>query len=300
VSELFNILKKDHTRLQYTTESGPIDYFPTKKFRINVDPDIALKTGTVSPEEVNRVTDLEWTINRSGLTKAYLMMLDLLAHNNWERPVYYVATTGSEAYLGLEDYFRQEGLAYRLVPIKSGKGSDGQPRAVNTAVMFDNLMNKFEFNVTSPGIYINEDNFRMATTFRNAYMRLARALMNENKMDSAVRVCDRISEMIPDRVVPLGYFNIGIGEVYLAAQEKDKGKEIFDRLVAIQEEQLDYYFSFPDHLRPAVRFDMEQCLAILHAVIRIVGDLGEKELENTYQEKMDFYYDLYLGNINNP
>jgi hypothetical protein len=228
------------------------------------------------------------------------MMLDILAHNNWERPIYYVTTTGTEAYIGLQDYFQQEGLAYRLVPVKYGRGEDRQPLGVNTSVMYDNLMNKFEFSVLAPGIYIDEDNHRMSSTYRNAFAQLAYALMEESKLDSAVQVSDRIMEMIPDRVVPLNYFNIAVGEVYFMAGQPEKGRAVFDRLLEIQEEQLDYYFSFPDHLRPAVQFQVEQCMAIIHTLSMSAARSGQEELGQEIQEELDFYYDLYLGTRFSP
>ena len=80
------------------------------------------------------MTDLEWRFSGNAITKNYLMMLDLLAHNNWERPVYYVSTTGREAYIGLDDYLQLEGFAYRLVPVKQVTDQN-QTGGVNTDVM---------------------------------------------------------------------------------------------------------------------------------------------------------------------
>ena len=179
VKELFDIIKEDEKLLQISTGSGRVDYFPTKKFRITVDKEAVLRSGTVPPEMADQITDLEWTLNRTALTKNYLMMFDLLAHNNWERPVYYVATTGDEAYVGLQDYLQLEGFAYRLVPIKRTAPGNDQPGTVNTDVMYDNMMNKFVFNVTKPGFLVSDDVNRMSITMRNAYARLIDALVRK-------------------------------------------------------------------------------------------------------------------------
>ena len=71
-------------------------------------------------------------------------MLDILATNNWERPIYYAVTVGDEGYLGLQNYFQLEGLAYRLVPFNA-KAFDGQVGKVNSSIMYDNMMNKFKY-----------------------------------------------------------------------------------------------------------------------------------------------------------
>ena len=294
VKDLFAIIHKDERSLQINTGSGMVDYFPTKRFRVSVDSATVVNNGTVPSELAGDIVNLEWEINRTALTKNYLMMLDLLAHNNWERPVYYVATSGSEAYLGLEKYFRMEGLAYRLVPIRQETSSD-QTGSVNTGVMYDNLMNKFEFDMSKPRFLVSNDIYRMTVTMRNIYGRLAEALMMENRLDSAVMVCDRITEMIPDHVVPYNYFNLIMAEVYLVAGEEEKGNAILDRLITISEEQLAYFFRFPENKRAYLSFDIRQALAVLHATGQLADGLDQKEQGDRARESLDFYYSLYTG-----
>ncbi len=258
-----------------------------------------MRTGTVDRSEAARVGDLEWRIGRTALTKNYLMMLDILAHNNWERPVYYVTTSGGEPYIGLENYLRQEGFAYRLVPIRH-ELEEEEVGTVNTAVMYDNVMNKFEFSITSPGFLISEDVLRMTVTMRSTYARLAEALAMENRLDSAVAVCDRSVETIPDRVVPYNYFNLSVAEVYLVAGEKDKGGEVLERLAAIQQEQLAYFFRFPESKRGNLSLEIRQALALLHASGQSARRHGLDDLAGRAEESLEFYYNLYTGQSFKP
>jgi hypothetical protein len=114
--------------------------------------------------------------------KNNLMVLDFLATNNWERPVYFAITTGAEAYIGLEEYFQLEGMAYRLVPIKS-QSSEAQTGRINTRILYDNIMNKFQWgNMYDPSVYLNEDNIRLTVNFRNIFTDLPMHwLMKENQ-----------------------------------------------------------------------------------------------------------------------
>lgn len=299
VKELFDILKKDDKKLQINTGRGIADYFPTKKFRITVDPAVAVRTGTVPASMASKVTDLEWRYSGNALTKNYLMMFDLLAHNNWERPVYYVATTGREVYIGLENYLQLEGYAYRLVPVKQ-QVQNNETGGVNTDVMFDNLMNKFSFNISKPGFLISEDVYRMTVTMRNTFVRLAEALAAENKMDKAVQVCDRIQALIPDQKVPYNYFNMGIAETYLKAGEDEKGEEILNRLLEIQEEQLAYFFRFPEDKQPYISGDIQQGLALINAIGQAAEANGKKEIADKASEALELYYQLYTGQSFNP
>jgi hypothetical protein len=78
-----------------------------------------LASGTVKPEDADKIVPyIDIKLEGSSILKSQLILLDILAHNNWERPIYYVTGYHDDA-LGLEEYFQLEGLAYRLVPIKS-------------------------------------------------------------------------------------------------------------------------------------------------------------------------------------
>jgi tetratricopeptide (TPR) repeat protein len=227
-------------------------------------------------------------------------MLDILAHNNWERPVYFVSTTSNDAYIGLDNYLQLEGFAYRLIPVKQQNISKNQTGGVNSAVMFDHLMNKFVFNITKPGFLVSDDVNRMTMTMRNSYSRLAEALAAENKLDSAVMVCDRIEQLIPDRVVPYNYFNLPIAEAYLKAGQIEKGNGILQRMTDIYSEQLEYFFRFPQNKRAYISFDIQQALAVLHAIGQSADAYGQTEIGSKAKETLDLYYNLYLGETNNP
>jgi hypothetical protein len=226
--ELINFVASDDAATKLATYSGKdINYFPTKKFRIPVDSATVVKNGTVSKKEVNDIAPaIEWKFKKNYVQKNHLMVLDLLATNNWKRPVYFAITTGGDSYIGLENYFQLQGLAYRLVPVKT-KSIDGQTGSINTKVMYDNLMNKFKWgNIQNPHIYLNQDNMRMIMNFRNNFARLANNLIIQGKKDSAIAVCDRCIKVMPEKTIPYDYFILPIAETYYKAGKIDKANKI--------------------------------------------------------------------------
>ncbi|HOX79149.1 MAG TPA: MFS transporter [Bacteroidales bacterium] len=298
VKAIFDRLKKNEKIFQVNTGRGMADYFPTKTFRITVDPAVAVSSGTVPAELAGQVTDLEWRISANALTKNYLMMLDLLAHNNWQRPVYYVSTTSRDAYIGLDNYLRLEGFAYRLVPIRQTVDKN-ETGGVNTDAMYDNLMNRFEFNINKPGLLVSEDIYRMTVTMRSTYSRLIDALIAENKPARAVEVCDRIQTLIPGKKVPYNYFNLSVADGYLKAGEADKGREILQELLRIQEDQLGYFFSFGDKHLPLLEMDIQQGVAVLSAVAQVAESNGQDDLAEEADASLNRFYELYLGRVGN-
>ncbi|MEZ5198109.1 MAG: hypothetical protein R2764_17490 [Bacteroidales bacterium] len=294
LSQLFDILKKDPERLTMQTRIGPIEYFPTKKFKITVDSAKVVATGTVQPEQADRiVNEIQWTLNRSGVTKNYLMVLDLLATNNWERPVYFAITTGSEAYIGLENYFQLEGLTYRLVPVKTAK-SDGQSGEVNTAIMYENLVNKFAFgNMKDPSVYLDETSMRMTMNLRNNFFRLSDALIKEGKSDSAKIAMDLCLHEMPDETIPYNYFTMPIAEGYYKIGDMEKGNEIYSRMIEIFDKQLAYYFSFTGKRRDLYEFEKQQSLAMLQKMIQVTQKFKQHELSQRASKVFDPYFELY-------
>ena len=193
-------------------------------FSLDVDKEKVLANGTVAPEDADLIVDkLRWNMDPNGVNtyvKAYIIMMDILANNNWERPVYYASTTGPEAYLGLEEYFQLEGMAFRLVPIKSPKRGYYDAGRINSDILYNNLMNVFNdhsrvdrvnnpnapaktpypyawggFN--DPRVYHSEDNVRLVTLIRKIHQRLAEQLISEGKIDSAEKVLDHCNEVLP-------------------------------------------------------------------------------------------------------
>ena len=171
-------------RLKMRTQFGTVDFFPTRKFMVTYDPAVMISRKQIPPFLAPRMDTIRWEINRQDIEKNDLMILDMLATNNWERPVYFVMTTGNSTFLGLENHFFLEGLTYRLLPVRARKDPDGQVGEVNTGLIYDHVVNKFAWgNMEKPGVWLDDNNTRMIMNFRNLLSRLAMALIQEGKRD---------------------------------------------------------------------------------------------------------------------
>ena len=109
-------------------------WFRTNKFSIPVNKDRVIANGTVLAKDSASIADaVRWKIGKQVLLKNHFAVLDLLANFNWERPIYFAVTTGPDSYIGLQNYFRLEGLAYRLVPMQSSSRNPNQGPSKSTA-----------------------------------------------------------------------------------------------------------------------------------------------------------------------
>ena len=293
---LMDFVGSDDAKTKYQTSRGLEAYFPTNKYRIPVDRRKVLKNGTVSEKYSDRlISNVDWTLDKYGVMKNHLMVLDLLATFNWDRPVYFAITTGDDAYINLMEYFFCEGLAYRLMPLKA-QSLDGQTGEINTDIMYDNLMNKFEWgNMNNPKVYLDETNMRLTLNFRNIFGRLANALVAEGKKDSAIAVCDRSLEVMPEEAVPYNYFILPIVEAYYAAGATEKANNLASRLIEIYTHNLKYYFSFTGNKAPLVNREKEEALGVLYRVNQLTQRYEQNELNKQGKDIFDLYYGIHTG-----
>ncbi len=296
LGRLMEFVGDDSPQTRIRTGRGPEDYFPTSRFRLPVDSARVVANGTVTPEDAHLIVDaLEWQMPGQGVQKNHLMALNFLAENNWERPVYFAITTGSESYMGLEDYFQLEGMAYRLLPIKTEKDPT-EPGRINTRILYDNLMNRFVWgNMYDPAVYLDEDHRRLTVSFRNVFQQLGAALVLENKPDSAIAVLDRAMEVMPEHNVPYNYFTFLIAERYYQAGAHEKGNAIARRMIDIHRENLAYLFTFTGHRATLIDSRKQESLAMMQRIARITELHGQEELAALANETFDTYYDLWIG-----
>ncbi len=318
--DLIDFVASDDPMRQRQTQGGQmINFFPTNQFRIPVDVRKVLANGTIPKDKDTLVLPaIEWKLEKSYVLKNELMILDLLATNEWNRPIYFAITVGSDSYMGLDEYFSLEGLAYRLIPVRGVADNQGQRGTVNTAVMYDNMMNKFKWgNMDKPGVYLDENNQRMTMNFRNNFARLAQSLLDEGRRDSAIKVLDKCVEVMPQDNVPYNIFMIRVVENYYEAasynkltgrlneqgipervrmndtQTFDKGNALARKMAAVFENDLDYYFSLSMKDAQVFDRDMQQGMAVINELRRMAKDKKQtalaSELESTYKRLEDAY-----------
>lgn len=295
VRSIVQFVASDDQRTRIRTSRGFEDFLPTRNFRLPVDSARVLANGTVAPEDAHLIVPaVEWVLPGNGLQKNQLIVLDMLATNNWERPVYFAITTGPEAYMGLEEFFQLEGMVYKLVPIRTPE-TDGQPGRINTRILYDNIMNNFVWgNIYDPDVYLSEDHRRITVNFRNIMQRLAFALIEENKNDSAIAVLDRAMEVMPESQVPFNYFNLLIAEAYYLAGDADKGRAIAESLLDDNSQELAYFFAISGPGAGYLESNKQQSLAILQRIQFLASTYDQPDLMEKAKTSFETYYTLFM------
>jgi hypothetical protein len=276
VSTLIEGIESDHPMFrERTIRNEMVDVIPTSNLYLEVDSTIVIRNMTVRQKNAGLIENpISWKLRDVPISKANLVQLDLLAHNNWNRPINFVAG-GNDGALGLEDYFQLDGLAYRLVPIKTPSlDYYYELGRVDTDILYDNLMNKFKWGrMNAPDVYLDYYNLRTLAVikFRKTFVRLAEAMIQEGKKEKAVMVLDRCMELAPLNKVPYDHFISGITykenenkapihysgivEAYYKCGEFEKANALLLQYAHILEQDIDYYKSLGSRFKP--RFENE-------------------------------------------
>jgi hypothetical protein len=282
---------KDNDPRTKITQYDNAAYLPVRKLFMVVDKNAVKANNVVPAKDYNKIVDTMYIdLPGSYIAKDHLMILDMLYHNKWKRPIYYAVSVGGDKYMSLDKYFKLEGLSYRIVPVLT-KGAGFQKGYEDTDIMYENMMNKFRYgNINKPKVYVDENNRRMYTNMRNNFQRLAEALLREGKKDKCVNVLDKCVAEIPSSKVPNDYFSLQIARLYFECDKKDKATEMMRDMASEFSDELKYLFAFDK--KDLVKFDdtLRGNLYYLNEMLNIAEKMGNTELKSMIKTNFDKYY----------
>jgi len=171
-----------------------------------------------------------------------MMMLDIMANFDWKRPVYFSGGSFDNAeFIWMKDYLQLDGLAYKLVPIKTERPNGFEMGRIDTELMYDIVKNWDWGNSGDPDIYHDTQTRIQSVTFRSNLARLMEALVNEGKIEKAKEVIDISMTHMP--VDQYGYYTLvePFVDGYYKVGETTKARALFERLKTKYQERLDYY-----------------------------------------------------------
>lgn len=183
-------------------ESG--GYFPTDSVVVKVNKENVIKSGMWLPLGPDSIPD-QMVISlapayekQGGLYRSDVMIYEMLAHSDWQRPLYMTATLGPDNFAGLENFCVLEGLAYRVTPFNFGRLG-----LIDSKKMYENMMTRFKYgNVNKAGIYLDETVMRMCRTHRRMFSSLADELIRKGQKAEALKVLQKAKEVLPPETVP--------------------------------------------------------------------------------------------------
>lgn len=247
--------------MQYIGEDRPLRsqsgriieaHYPTNRVFIPVDKNVVLQNGTVGIADTANIVDaIPVRLGDTQLLKDEIAILDILASNLWERPIYFAVTARQEKLFGMQDYTQLEGLALRIVPVKSKSetqlyGLLGSGR-VNTEKIYENITEKWLWgNFDKHDTYINHSYGPSVQSMQFAMQRGAIALIEKGENEKATQLVDQYFEAFPNMNFEYGLHAAYMVGLYSQIGEYEKAKPHMRILAKNIDERLNYYLSLDE------------------------------------------------------
>ena len=298
ISTIIDWVNSDNkgTKVQVST-SELLDVIPSRTIRIPVDAAKVIASGTVKPEDAGKIVPyIDIKLKGNAILKSQLIVLDILAHNKWERPIYFVTGYHNDA-LGLEEYFQLEGLAFRLVPIKSQNKSWLEYGRINTDILYENMMKKFAWGgAKEKGVNIDYNHKRTLIVIkaRLNYARLAKVLAEEGKNEKAIEVLNYCMDMLPLEKVTYDPYVADIIQSYFAAGGTEKAVEMTRALCNYYYERLDYFLRQKPYIINSAEYEIQTAIQYTSRVASACTKYGKPELGDEINKKLESYYANYI------
>ncbi len=290
-------IESDNERTFYDLDDDgiPEKILPTNKIRIPVDKEAVLRNGTVAQKDAHLIVPYI-DINFGGhLSKNRILMLDILANNNWEKPIYFTGgAQADEEYIWLKDYLQLDGMSYRLVPIRTpNEGNFFEMGRINTDVMYENVKNWDWRNITDDNIYLDPETRKNSVSYRNNMERLSRALFQEDKLEKAIEILDISLEKMP--VHKFGHYSMLISyiDLYYGLNQQEKARKLTSELKIVLQEKLTYYSQFDEHEIESIFNEIERNILMYDQLVKIAIRFDDEKYAVSIKDEYVNYLELF-------
>lgn len=298
--------------LQFIAEDHPVplqggrmteSFLPTDQVVLPVNKAEVLAAGVVSvADTANIVREIPVALEgKQYLTKDELAILDVIASNLWERPIYFSVTTRADKMMGFDKYCQLEGLALRLIPVRS----EGEPRfgsmlgagRVNADKLLDNVFNKFRWgNFDQRELFVDNSYGPSVQSQQFMMIRGGETLLQEGRSDEAVELADEYFKRFPNYNFPYDYQTAYMLGIYTRAGAYESAKPYMDVLANNLADELEFYASLsPITLQSS--YAQQQSYA-RNAASTLLSFAQQNEDEEMLR-RLQALFGTYLGNGQN-
>ena len=268
IKDFINWVASDHPRTKYKSlllQAGEdpnrlpmgtqeMIFYPTNKVRVPVNKENVIKSGLVKPKDYDLIVPyIDIDLPEGGMTKNQIMMLDILANNNWERPIYFTGGSYADSeYMWMKEYLQLEGLVYKLVPIKTPLNSNNPyiMGRLDSDLMYDIVMKWSWGNSESSSIYHDPETRKNSISFRSNMARLAEKLIDEGKNKKAKEVLDLAVQKMP--LDYFGYYSLVVPmiDTYYRLGAVESAQQLAVKVGEKYRDEMEYFSS----LKPSEQY----------------------------------------------
>jgi hypothetical protein len=299
IKDFIHFIASDDARTLIEMQNGQkIHFYPTNKLRIPIDKNVIIQNKVVNPMQNDSIVPyIDIEIQGQALYKNRLMMLDVIANNNWKRPIYFTGGSfGDDDYLWMKEYLQLDGMVYKLVPIRTRIPKDGSPLdmgQIDSDKMYDIVMKWDWGNGELKTIYHDPETRKNSISYRTNMARLMEQLINQGKKDKAKKIIDLAMEKLP--VQYYGYYSLldPFAGGYYEIGEKQKARQLLDALMTKYKENLTFYKGLKSSEQSDLVIDIITDIERYRGLLEVMKDRGDMEFYNKNKPIFNSYNKMF-------
>ena len=297
IKDFINFIKNPKSTVEMQN-GQTIHFYPTNKIRIPIDKNTIIKNKVVAAKYFDSIVPyIDIDIKGSALYKNRLMMLDILANNNWKRPIYFSGGAfDNEDYLWMKDYLQLDGMVYKLVPIRTPIDKEAGPMdmgQIDTDKMYANVMKWDWGNSDSNKIYHDPETRRNSITYRTNLARLMDKLIAEGKNDKAENIIDLAMTKMP--LDKFNYYSViePFAKGYYEIGKKEKARQLLEKLMTKYKENLNYYGSLNPADQSDIAIDVITDIERYRSLLQVMKENGDMPFYNKNRAVFNTYIKMF-------
>lgn len=299
LKDLLHFIASDDSRTLIEMDNGQkIHFYPTNKVRIPIDKNNIIANKVVNPAQYDSIVPyIDIEIKGPALYKNRLMMLDVLANNNWKRPIYFTGGSfGDDDYLWMKDYLQLDGMVYKLVPIHTPIPKDGSPLdmgQIDSQKMYNLVMNWDWGNGELKTIYHDPETRKNSISYRANMARLMEQLINQGRRDQAAKIIDLAMEKMP--LQHYGYYSLvdPFAGGYYEVGQKQKARQLLMDLIIKYQQNLKFYKGLKASEQNDLMIDIITDIERYRTLIEVMRDRGDTEFFNQQKSTFNSYNQMF-------
>ena len=296
IKDFINFIKNPKSTVEMQN-GQTIHFYPTNKIRIPIDKNTIIQNKVVAAKFNDSIVPyIDLDIKGNALYKNRLMMLDVLANNNWKRPIYFSpGAFDDEDYLWLKNYLQLEGMVYKLVPIQTKIDKDTNPMdmgGIDADKMYSIVM-KWDWGNSEGDIYHDPETRKNSISYRSVLSRLMDKLIAERKIDKAKDVINLAMTKMP--LEKFGYYSMvePFAKGYYQVGEKAKAQKLLDKLIVKYKENLNYYGNLGLSDQNDIAIDIITDIERYRSLLKVMKESGDIPFYNKNRTAFNTYIKIF-------
>jgi hypothetical protein len=227
-AKYLSLLTNKNSALTHYAQNGePYSILPARSFSIKIKDSDSVQGMIKTSFAPDR--QLILSVDGNYLQKNALAIIDLIASNGLQRPLYFNFSSINGLGLNVNPYLVSEGHVYRLTPEKNTQ----REMRVDTEATYKNLITNSDYsNLSEPSIHFNYEDYhaRIINPVRQAFNSLALELVNESNVGKATEVLNYAMKHLYQPHLRPSYANLQAAQLLISIGESGKAEAMAAQL----------------------------------------------------------------------